>query len=94
MYKGNFISLEFMPFSSQKEIDELDEGAHKIALLTLEINGSYVTFNIYKQLGTFFQRINNKLILKLDKKLEGEEFLLDENLHFINFDEIIQKHII
>ncbi len=94
MYNGNFISLEFMPFSSQKEIDELDDRKHKIALLTLEINGSYVTFNIYKQLGTFFQRINNKLILKLDKKLEGEEFLLDENLHFINFDEIIQKHII
>ena len=94
MYVGNFISLEFMPFSSQKEIDELDDRKHKIALLTLEINGSYVTFNIYKQLGTFFQRINNKLILKLDKKLEGEEFLLDENLHFINFDEIIQKHII
>ena len=94
MYTGSFISLEFIPFSWQKGIDGLDERKRKIALLTLEINGAYIPFNIYKQLETFFPRINNKLILKLDKKLEGEEFLLDENLHFINFDEIIQKHII
>lgn len=93
MYKGNFISLEFIPFSWQKGIDGLDERKRKIALLTLEINGAYVPFNIYKQLETFFPRINNKLIIKLNKKLEGEQFLLDENLHFINFDEIIQKHI-
>lgn len=93
MYKGNFISLEFIPFSWQKGIDELDERKRKIALLKLEINGAYVSFNIYKQLETFFPRINNKLILKLNKKLEGEEFWLDENLYFINFDEVIQKHI-
>ena len=93
MYTGSFISLEFIPFSWQKGIDGLDERKRKIALLTLEINGAYVPFNIYKQLETFFPRINNKLILKLNKKLEGEEFWLDENLHFINFDEIIQKHI-
>lgn len=94
MYVGNFISLEFMPFSHQKEIDELNEKSHKIALMTLEINGTYVTFNVYKQLSELFPKLNNKLVLRLERLLEGEKFSLDDALHFMNFDEIIQKHII
>ena len=92
MYNGLLVLMDYVPYRCKDPDTKIWE-RKKAVFITLEVNGSYLTFNIYDTLAEYFPKVTKRLITNLERNWQGENFLVAESLDIKNLEDIIERHM-